>query len=509
MTRRGRANLEPCEDIVSGSEPARRTGEVLGGKYRLVQFIGEGGMGAVYEAQHAIVGRRFAVKLLHADLAQDPGALERFSREAQAAGALESENIASVVDFGHAADDVPYIVMELLVGEDLAKLLAREGPLSVPRAVGLAIQACRGLDAAHAAGIVHRDLKPENLFVTRRGDGSDLLKILDFGIAKLARTTGDDDQPNLTQTGSTMGTPLYMPPEQARGEKQLDHRADIYALAVILYEALSGERPHNGESYNAILYHILTQAPRPLTSLRPSIPSDLADVVHRALSPDPGHRPQSAMELARAISRHAGRQVTPLTSQFELRVARGVPDAAEKTRMLPQATPPASAQPPDAAKPGSGTSPVKLRRRMLLGVTAGVGAMLSLATVLTLALTAGDRERDDEAVTSPASRAPATSAREFEPPEPETPTPQRIAAPSVAPAAAPEVTETQPAAKTPGAADAGAAPADTAAAADTAAVPADTATTKAETPPAARRPTPRPKHSRRKKPLFDEANPYD
>jgi len=310
------------------TERPSRVGEILADKYRIVRYLGEGGMGTVYEAQHAFVGRRFAVKILHTELTRADEMLERFTREARAAGALENENIASVIDFGHTGDGVPYIVMEYLVGEDLAKLLAREGQLPVPRAVNMIVQACRGLDAAHAAGVIHRDLKPENLFVCKRGDGSDLLKLLDFGIAKLARPSAaggaagaafEGPPPSVTRSGTAMGTPYYMPPEQAKGAKDLDHRADIYALGVILYEALSGQRPHPGDSYNGILYHILTQPVVPLGSLRRGLAPDLTDVVHRALAFDPSDRPGSAVELARALAAHAGREITPMRSQFELR----------------------------------------------------------------------------------------------------------------------------------------------------------------------------------------------
>ena len=302
--------------------PASRVGELLGDKYRIVRFIGEGGMGTVYEAYHNVVGRRFAVKFLHSELARVDEILERFKREAQAAGALESENIASIVDFGHAVDGIPYIVMEFLIGEDLARFLAREGSLPVVRAVNIIIQACRGLDAAHASGIIHRDLKPENLFICRRGDGSDLVKILDFGIAKLAQANLEGPSASVTRTGSTMGTPFYMSPEQARGAKEVDHRVDVYGLGVILFEALTGQKPHPGDSYNAILYHILTQPPTPIATLRSGLPEDLIDVLHRSLAFDPGDRPATVMDLAHALARHAGRQVTPIRSQFDLRVTR-------------------------------------------------------------------------------------------------------------------------------------------------------------------------------------------
>jgi len=354
-----------------------RVGDLLADKYRVVRFLGEGGMGTVYEAYHSVVGRRFAVKFLHSELAKEAEILERFKREAQAAGALESENIASIVDFGHAADGIPYIVMEFLIGEDLAKFLAREGPLPVVRAVNIIIQACRGLDAAHASGIIHRDLKPENLFLCRRGDGSDLVKILDFGIAKLAQTNVEGPLASVTRTGSTMGTPFYMSPEQARGAKEVDHRVDVYGLGVMLFEALSGQKPHPGDSYNAILYHILTQPPTPIATLRSGLPEDLMDILHRSLAFDPADRPATAMDFAQALARHAGRQVTPIRSQFNLRVTRSSDPDLEP-----------SAVPSDA---GIGPTPATARRSRARWLVAGL-ALVLVGTAVALLL----RQRDPE-----------------------------------------------------------------------------------------------------------------
>lgn len=295
-------------------------------------------MGAVYEARHEAIGRRFAIKFMHADLALNASILARFEREAQSAGSLESENIAAVTDFGRAPDGAPYIVMEFLQGEDLSRLLGRNGPLPVPRVANLVIQACRGLEAAHAAGIVHRDLKPENLFVVRRGDGTDLVKVLDFGIAKLRR---GNDAGSATKTGTALGTPFYMPPEQARGEKELDHRADVYALGVILYETLSGQKPHQGDGYNAILYKILTQTPARLETLRSNLPAGLADVVHRAMAGEPAARYADVRELMAALSPFAGATPAP------------VEHAAGVTALGGGSTP-TVATPPDAlARPGA------------------------------------------------------------------------------------------------------------------------------------------------------------
>ena len=321
-----------------------RVGKTTGGKYRLVRLLGSGGMGEVYEAQHSAIGRRFAIKFLHPLLAGSSEVVARFQREAQAAGGLENENIAAVVDIGTADDGAPFLVMEYLDGEDLAKLLVRSGPLSVPRAAYIIIQACRGLAAAHSRGIVHRDLKPENLFICKRNDGSDLVKVLDFGIAKLH--TGRLGT-GITQTGTTMGTPFYMSLEQARGAKEVDHRTDIYALGVILYEILSGAKPHPGESYNEILYHVLSKEPAPLDSIRPSLPSGLSAVVCKAMARETDDRYASAADFTAALIPFAGRAVTPLRSQVGLAAISGdtinspvslpaisVPD--QSTRMLPE-----------------------------------------------------------------------------------------------------------------------------------------------------------------------------
>lgn len=286
-----------------GRADLRREGEIISDKYRIGSFLGAGGMGSVYEAHHVVIGRRFAIKFLHPDLARQGPMMARFQREAESAGSLESENIAAVFDFGVSNDGAPYIVLEYLEGRDLGRLLTR-GPMSVQRIVSIVIQACQGLATAHEHGLIHRDLKPENLFVCRRTDDSDLVKLLDFGIAKLHQRAGDretGDRAAATLTGTTMGTPHYMAPEQARGAKNLDHRADLYAIGVILYEALSGQKPHPGDDYNAILYHILNYPARPLISLRYDLPATLCDVVHRAMAFEAADRYPTIGHLIHAL----------------------------------------------------------------------------------------------------------------------------------------------------------------------------------------------------------------
>jgi len=312
VTERGEASA-----VATGA----RRGQVVAGKYRVERLLGRGGMGEVYEARHVVVGRRFAIKFLHPGVASGNDANARFLREAQAAGALDNEHIAAVVDFDRADDGAPFLVMEYLHGESLATTLRREGVLPVPRALGILLQACDGLAAAHEAGIVHRDLKPDNLFLVARPDASELLKIVDFGVAKLV--SGEPSARD-TQSGAVLGTPLYMAPEQARGEKTVDFRVDIHALGVIAYELLSGERPHPGDGYNAILAHILTRPARPLRELCRDVPDGLLRVIERAMAFEPSTRHESAADLARALSPFAGREVTSRAAQFDLRRANDV-----------------------------------------------------------------------------------------------------------------------------------------------------------------------------------------
>jgi eukaryotic-like serine/threonine-protein kinase len=309
-----------------------RLESVVGGKYRIVRFLAKGGMGAVYEAQHLVVKRRFAVKFLHADLAQRRDALARFKREAAAAGTLEGENIAAVVDFGMARDGAPYIVMEYLDGVDLGRLLAVTGPLPVGRAADLVLQACRGIEEAHAAGVIHRDLKPSNLFVCRRTGGTDLLKIVDFGVAKLVAS---ETSSAVTRTGAMVGTPSYMSPEQARGEGVIDQRSDVYALGAIFYELLSGRPPHAGESFNAIIHHIATQPSLPLSCEGREFPANLVELVNRALAASPADRQASAAQLAEELAPFASREIWPPPPDTSVRpLARD-----DSTELEPRAAP--------------------------------------------------------------------------------------------------------------------------------------------------------------------------
>jgi tRNA A-37 threonylcarbamoyl transferase component Bud32 len=343
---------------VTGPPRAQRVGEIVGGKYRLLRYLAAGGMGAVYEAVHTVVGRRFAIKLLHPELAVERDSLARFQREAQAAGAIENENVAAALDFGIAEDGSPFIVMELLAGESLRATIdsARHVPLG--RAADIVMQACRGVAAAHRAGIVHRDLNPQNLFVCRREDGTDLVKVLDFGIAKL-----EAPQSAETRTGTVLGTPAYLSPEQARGEKTVDHHTDIYGLGAILYEFISGQKPHPGDSHNAILHHICTQPALPLDTKLLALPAPLVASVEKALSSDPRDRQESAEALGQELAAFATREVWP--------APRG--EGAEPSLAVVASTP--------AGKKGAVLAKVSKGRRRAV-VLAAVLTLVALAAVV-------------------------------------------------------------------------------------------------------------------------------
>ena len=388
--------------MITQSEKATRIGSLVGAKYRIVRMIAEGGMGVVYEAQHTVVRRRFAVKFLRPDLAERRDILNRFQREAEAAGALESEHVAAAVDFGIVPDGTPYIVMEYLVGESLAALLEREGRLSVARAADLVAQASRGIEVAHASGIIHRDLKPQNLFVCRRQDGTDLLKILDFGVAKLQAI---DEMNAATRTGTVLGTVAYMSPEQARGDRIVDQRSDVYALGAILYELVSQKKPHPGESHNAVLHHIATHPAVPIESVQPGLPAGFAEIVGRTLSCNAEERPPSAEAFARALVPFAERAVWPApkiedSGANRVEVALTLLASPNPGRATPLASSLAGVTVDDraAAMPALQTPTASHSRRRSL---VAVGAVTA-AVVLVLVLVAGvGRRRSMEAAHDP------------------------------------------------------------------------------------------------------------
>ena len=281
-------------------------GTVLAGRYEVVRRIGEGGMGAVYEAKHALIGKRVAVKVLLEKFHAQSDFVARLLQEARLASSIGHQNIVDVTDFGTTDDGRSFVVMEFLDGESLADLERREAPLPIERSLRIARQAASALGAAHAKGIFHRDVKPENLYLVRRAD-ADFVKVVDFGISKAVKPGGDDgaEAYRLTHTGLLLGTPLYMSPEQARGDEDLDHRADIWALGVLLYECLTGEVPFRANNYLQIISQVLTHEPLSPSRLRPElgIPDAVDAVVMRAMEKDRARRYQTMAELEGDLER--------------------------------------------------------------------------------------------------------------------------------------------------------------------------------------------------------------
>ncbi|WP_438007209.1 serine/threonine-protein kinase [Sorangium sp. So ce321] len=280
-------------------------GKTLSGRYTLGRLLGRGGMGAVYEADDREQGRRVAVKVMNADIVHSRSAVGRFEREARAASAIQTEHIVRVLDTGVDQDtSSPFLVMELLRGEDLAQLLERLGPLPPPLALRIVAQACVGLQKAHEAGVLHRDIKPANLFLAQREEGGGLIvKVLDFGVAKIKPTHEPRrDTTGLTRSGSMLGTPRYMSPEQARGIKEIDHRTDIWALGIVLYHALAGRTPtQEVEAFGDLIAALIAELPPPVQEFAPWVAPEVAAIIDGALQYQPVARYPSASVMLEAI----------------------------------------------------------------------------------------------------------------------------------------------------------------------------------------------------------------
>ncbi|MBX3129951.1 MAG: protein kinase [Polyangiaceae bacterium] len=277
-------------------------GDTVDGKYKVVRLIGEGGMGAVFEGENTAISRRVAIKVLHPHAALSEDAVMRFKREARAAGKIGNDHILEILDLGALADGAHYMVMEFLDGEPLAARIER-GPLPPAEVVSIALQLLAGLGAAHSAGIIHRDLKPDNIFLVREKAGRrDFVKLIDFGISKFQRLGEEGGEMHMTQTGTLMGTPYYMSPEQAKGTPPPDLRSDIYSIGVILYEALSGRVPFDAKNFNELMFKIALEEAPALASVAPSIDPRLADIVQRAMAKNPDHRPPTCEALSQELS---------------------------------------------------------------------------------------------------------------------------------------------------------------------------------------------------------------
>jgi serine/threonine protein kinase len=287
-------------------------GSTVAGKYHIDRLIGRGGMGAVFQATNAGIGKRVALKFLGASTSKDSDAATRFQREAEAASLAESPHIVQIFDSGRSEQGLPFLVMELLTGEDLRARLRREGRLDVEAAVRIGIQVLKALRQAHAAGIVHRDLKPDNVFLCRRDDEPSFVKIVDFGISKLQQHAGVD---TLTHKGAVLGTAFYMSPEQAQSFPDIDGRTDLFSVGAILYEMLTGEPPHSAPTFEAVLIAICTKDAADVRAKAPEVPEKLARVIARALSRDRDQRYASAAEMLTDLEAtlHESRQLSTKT----------------------------------------------------------------------------------------------------------------------------------------------------------------------------------------------------
>jgi eukaryotic-like serine/threonine-protein kinase len=279
-------------------------GTTIDGKYRVVRLIGKGAMGSVYEAERAGAEGRVAIKLLHGEVVRHEGRLRRFHREARAAAAVSAEHIVQVLDQGtDAATGAPYIVHELLEGRDLQQLLDRCRVLQPDTTLRIVAQACAGLTKAHEARVLHRDVKPANLFLARQPGGAVVVKIVDFGVAKIKRDPGSGTaSTELTRAGGILGSPFYMSPEQARGLKSTDFRTDLWSLGVVLYRALSGTTPHASfENLAELVLALCTEPPLPLQEIAPWVPPEVAAIAGKALQINPGARFPTAGAMLAAI----------------------------------------------------------------------------------------------------------------------------------------------------------------------------------------------------------------
>ena len=337
-------------------------GQVLAQRYRVLDRLGSGGMAIVYRARHETLRTTVAVKVLKKRLAADRVSVTRFHREAMAAASVGNPHIVHIIDYGFTATGDAFIVMEYLEGQSLRQLIRGEGPLAIGRAVSICRQTLRGLDAAHGQGIVHRDLKGDNVFITCQG-GRDFVKLLDFGISKVAYTEDGEHSTGLTSTGVVMGTPQYISPEQASGLDEVDHRADIYALGAILYEMLTGQLPFEGRAPLEILMKHVQEIPVAPGKRRPDlgIPPELDRVVLKALQKDPADRYATAAEMQAALP-----EATALPGGF---ASGPLPSAAAAAR----------------------------RGRFSIPVIVGLGALVLLGAVGALLALRGDGPRSETA----------------------------------------------------------------------------------------------------------------
>jgi serine/threonine-protein kinase len=381
-------------------------GDVLAGKYRIERVLGAGAMGVVVAATHMELGELRAIKFMRASLIQDAGAVERFLREARATARLKSRHVAKVHDVGRLETGAPYIVMEHFDGSDLKSLISGRGALPVAEAVHYVREACEAIGEAHAVGIIHRDLKPSNLFLAIEG-GARSVKVLDFGVAKLADGAGSDPNAEMTGTAEVLGTPLYMAPEQMRSTRGVDGRADLWSLGVILYRALTGKTPFIGQTTPEVCISVMVDEPLPPSALRADLPIGLDAVVMRCLEKDPGRRFATAGELSEALRPFEAMGDFPAALSGREEITRR--SAAEAAALTASETSTARTTTSwsQASASGQGKLP---RNRVVLGGAFLVAAVGAAAAAHWLLGSRGTASPASASVTLPTPAAPSAEA---------------------------------------------------------------------------------------------------
>ena len=361
------------------SASADLVGQVVAERYHIIKKLGEGGMGAVYLGEHVKMGRKSAIKVMAAAMSQDPDAISRFNREASNASRISHPNVCQIYDFGETPEGLIYLAMEYIEGQALKDLIEKEGALSPPRAASILRQSADALQAAHDLGIVHRDIKPDNIMVVQGRDNTDIVKVVDFGIARAVG--GDESGQKVTKTGLVVGTPEYMSPEQLSGDK-LDGRSDIYSLGLVLYRMLTGDLPFQADSAQEVMIKRLTDDPTPLDQVRPDLvfPPKMQLVMNVALARSAAERYQSASEFGRDTMDAVAGMATPET---RVNVAPQGATHIMSPAEVGQATQRQEAQKKPAAKRPTEPAPVPAHAKKfpVVPVAGGVGAVAVLLGV--------------------------------------------------------------------------------------------------------------------------------
>jgi len=375
----------------SANAQADLLGSVVADRYHILKKLGEGGMGTVYLAEHVKMGRKSALKVMNPGMNTDPDAIARFNREASNASRLSHPNICGIYDFGETPDGLIYLAMEFIEGKALTDLIEKDGSLAPARAASIVHQTADALQVAHDAGIVHRDLKPDNIMVARNRDNTDLVKVVDFGIAKASSS----DAQKVTKTGLVVGTPEYMSPEQLAGDK-LDGRSDIYSLGLVAFNCLTGKLPFPSESAQEAMIMRLTDRPRMLSEMRPDLqwPDALQAVLDKALARDANERYQSAAQFGRDFAAVVAEMPSTQATEGATQVigAMNVGAGSAKTAAVPAAAPVpktrvAGQSPPRASS--SVPAPSEKKKSMLVPALGGVGVVVVAAVIAMKAMGGG------------------------------------------------------------------------------------------------------------------------